>query len=384
MRPVVCTAICVTVALGPGVALVRAQHHAAPMPTPGFYNGLTPNSTIDGDASRLAGYAGLVNAEAARIGALGTFNLNRAHADAIDSSTMMAWNEYIWGCLNEENRRSLAARAERRKRLISLYNARRERIANNPVELDLMNGDALNMLLEQLSNPKIHPAILRKKGEAIPGETIQRCAFHYPSIGRTISLGRLTVRDGWPPALRGQSFAQERAAYHKAVETAMEQNLAGKLSLETFRSLQKTVEALKVKFKATSPPTQDDDFVQAKTFLDDLDEVVAPLHDQDGEAVLAGVDRYAGTTVGDAVTFLQRFNLRFAPALTPDERESYHLLYATMLHLRNRIDLAGGARDEIDEAPALFAPSEQKNQPVSGPPSAVRAQGSSEKRRSNP
>jgi hypothetical protein len=270
---------------------------------------------------------------------MGTFNLNRAYADAIDNQTMMTWNEYFWACVDEECRRSRVARSERRKRLIGLYNERRERITNKPEELDLLNGDALNILLGQLSNPKIHPSSWSKKGEAIPGETIQRCAFHYPSVGMTISLGRLTVRDGWPQALRDKAFAPGRAAYQKAIETALEQNLEGKLTPETFRVLKKTVEALKVKLTATIPPSETDDYVQAKTFIDDLAEAVAPLHDPNGEKVLAGVDHYAGTTVGDAVTFMQRFNLRFAPALTPDERQSYHLLYASMLRLRTTVDI---------------------------------------------
>jgi hypothetical protein len=315
-----------------------AQHHVAPaqpMPTPGFYNGFTPNSTIDGDAARMAAYTNMVNAEAARLGALGTFNLNRAHADAIDSATLMSWNEYFAACLAEENRRSGSARASRRKHLIEMYHARKARIANNPEEIDLLNGDALNELLAQLSNPKIHPSSIRKHGETIPGETIQRCAFRYPSLGLTISLGRLTIRDGWPLSLREKAFAPDQATYRKAVEAALEENLQGKLTAEAFRTLQQAVVALKSGLKEAIHAAQKEDYVSAKAYLDDLGEAVATLRDPNAEKVLAGVDRYGGTTVGDAVTFMQRYNLRFAPALTADERESYHLLYASMLQLRD-------------------------------------------------
>ena len=163
MRLAMCTAICLTVTLGPGVAPLWGQHHPAPMPTPGFYNGLTPNSTIDGDASRLAGYAGLVNADAARIAAMGKYNLDRAHADAIDSATLMSWNEYFVACIEEENRRSKLAQSVRRQRLIRAYNARQERIANDPDEIDLLNGDALNQLLATaLQDPSVRPEEMRR------------------------------------------------------------------------------------------------------------------------------------------------------------------------------------------------------------------------------
>jgi hypothetical protein len=176
----------------------------------------------------------------------------------------------------------------------------------------------------------------------------------------TISLGRLTVRDGWPQTLRGKDFAPERAAYHRALDTALEQNLEGKLMPETFKALKKSVEGLRFKMMATIPASETKDYVQARAFIDDIDEAVAPLHDPTGEKVLAGVDRYAGTTTGDAVTFMRRFNLRFAPALTGDERESYQLLYVSMLRLRATIDpngkMAGG--DQVD--PKAIVPAEDK------------------------
>ena len=151
----------------------------------------------------------------------------------------------------------------------------------------------------------------------------------------------MTIRDGWPLSLRANSFARERAAYQKAVEAALEQNLQGKLTPEAFQTLQQAVEALKARLKTTIPAEQKQDYVPAKAYLDDLEEAVATLRDPNAEKVLAGIDRYGGTTVGDTVTFMQRFNLRFAPALTPDERESYHLLYASMAQLRDAVLPAG-------------------------------------------
>ena len=330
----------------------RAQHHAQPMSPPGFFNGLTPNSTPEGDAARIGAVAGLLPAQAgafpAPVNALGAYNVMRAQADSIDLSTMIRWNEYLAATMGIENNLSVSAWRARRQHLKEMYNKRKQRIANSPEELDLLNGDALNALLEQLSNPKIHPSDLKKKGESIPGETIQRCVFRYPSLDLTISLGRLTLRDGWPLALCATAFADQRKAYHQALDIALEQNLAGKLTPESFRAVKEAVEALKAKLTKTIPASQKDDFVQAKTFLDDLDEAVDPLRHPVGEKVLAGVDRYAGTNVGEAVAFVQRHNLRFAPALTDCEGESYHLLYAAMLRLRDAIAPFADRKDPIN------------------------------------
>ena len=213
------------------------------MQPPGFYNGLTPNSTINGDAARLSSYAGLVNADAGafatKLNAMGTFNLNRAQAEAIDNATMMKWNEYFWACVDEENRRSRVGPVlSGANDVISLYNDRRERDREQARRARPTQWRRAQCAPRAALEPQDPSVKLEKAGRDDPGETIQRCAFRYPSVGMTISLGRLTVRDGWPLALRGKAFARERAAYQKAMETALEQNLEGKLTPEAFKSLQ--------------------------------------------------------------------------------------------------------------------------------------------------
>ncbi len=371
MRKIVSNVFGLAVLSSSWATSVCGQQHVQPMATPGFYNGLTPNSTPEGDAARLGAYGALMTAQgngfASVFNAIGLYNLNSAQADAIDARTMITWNEYIYSCLEAENQLNQGSRTARRDRLRRQYRERKERIAYNPSELDLFNGDALNALLEQLSNPKIHPYVLKKSGESIPGETLQRCAFRYPSQNLTVSLGRLTVRDGWPLSLRGVTFKEEREAYRDAVEKALEQNLSDKLTPEAFRALKRAVEALKDELKKTIPADERESFVQAKVFLEDLEDAVAPLHDPNCEKVLAGVDRYAGTTVGEAVAFMQRFNVRFAPALTQYERESYHLLYAAMDRLKNEIGAGGPAGLPLNgRKPAIVIPPVAKAAPLAG------------------
>lgn len=366
---------CMAFLLGLWAALAHAQHHAAPFAQPpGFYNGLTPSSTVEGDSTRFNGFAAAMSAQstgvATALNSLGFYNMCQAQADQIDAATSMAWMDYYKRSMHEEHMQSLANRAARRKRLIELYNRRKDRVANNPNELDLLSGDALNSLLEQLSDPKLDSSALRKGGQSIPGETIQRIALKYASRGLTISLGRLTVRDGWPPALRDDRFALERKGYHAAVQAVLERNLAGKLTPEDHKSLQAAVLALKRKLSATIPESDRLDYVQAKAFIDDLDDAIAPLRDADAQTVLAGLDRYAGTTVGDVVVFMQRYNLRFAQALSRDERESYHLLYATMVRLRDQVTQLAPGLGRNNPPPAVLIPADRDHRPANDQPAA--------------
>jgi hypothetical protein len=324
------------------------EQKSAPTP-PGLYQGLTAGSTPPGDAFRLGELAALQ-------AAMGTpmFFLSRPVADAIDSATIMSWNEYYQAILDLQNRQHRARRSQRLK----LYNQRQQRISDDPGEIDLMLGDAPNALLAQLANPRIGPSSLRRYGEPIPGETIQRITFHFGTGEAPISLGRLTVRDGWPLALRGAAFERERRAYQDALEVVLELSRQSKLTPEAFRDLQRAVEALRRKLQEMNPSLQREDFTLARSFLDNLADTIEPLRHPVVEKVLAAIDSYSGTTVADLVIFMQRYNLRFAPATTPEERESYHALYAAMLRLRDVVGpVASGPRRLLEsDAPAASEP----------------------------
>jgi hypothetical protein len=337
------------VATSLGTHPASGQEPRPPLVPPGLANGPAPIPAMVADGLRLGELSALQFA-------MGTpyFFMSRALSDAIDTSTIMTWNEYYQSILDLQNRQHRARRSQRLK----LYNQRQQRILEDPGEVDLMLGDAPNAVLAVLSNPRIGPSSLRRYGETIPGETIQRITFHFGTGEAPISLGRLTVRDGWPLALRDAAFDRERRAYQDALEVVLESSRQGKLTPEAFRDLQRAVEALHRKLQEINPTLQRQDFAVARAFLDNLADAVEPLRQPVVEKILAAIDSYSGTTVGDLVIFMQRFNLRFAPAVSAEERETYHALYSAMLRLRDMVGpvAVGPGRSSEGEAAASSAP----------------------------
>lgn len=359
------------------------QEPKPPMIPPGLLSG-PAIPTMAADGLRLGELSALQFA-------MGTpyFFLSDPLADAINTSTLITWNEYYQTILDLQNRQHRA----RKKQRLKLYNQRQQRILEDPGEVDLMLGDAPNAVLAVLSNPRIGPSSLRRYGEAIPGETIQRITFHFGTGEAPISLGRLTVRDGWPLALRGAAFDRERRAYQDALEVVLESSREGKLTPEAFRDLQRAVEALNRKLQEINPTLQRQDFALARAFLDNLADAVEPLRHPVVEKVLAAIDSYSGTTVGDLVIFMQRFNLRFAPAVSPEERETYHSLYSAMLRLRDVVGpvavVPGRSAEDQDASPLpIQLPAQLGRDAIPGPgrapsaPPAERRPGSEEKPRS--
>ena len=114
-------------------------------------------------------------------------------------------------------------------------------------------------LLEQLNDPKIHESSYRSarrwrcrptsSGGSRSGSTRRRrssrCSGSCPA-----GTGK------WPVALQDDRFARERRAYERAVDAALEQQIAGKMSMEVIKGVKEAVEGLTRALDAAVTPGQ--------------------------------------------------------------------------------------------------------------------------------
>jgi hypothetical protein len=363
-------AVVVMALLASGQGRARAQF--------GF---IGPGSTPQGDIMRGEGilYSGLGNF----YNGLGMFNLNSAMAESINVDTSMRLNEYIYQSRLEQIRRLNERVKARKENHLKQLAEIRKRLSESPNESDLMNGDALNILLEQLTDPRIPPSTLRYARVPLPGETIQMIPFQYATMGGVISMRQLTVRDGWPLALRGEDFALERRIYLRAVDRVLEEDLDGKLSLPAVNALQQAILGLQNKMEEKVPESDLEIYLQAKNFIKSLSESTRMLKSSVVERVLADIQKYPGTTVADLLEFMQRYNLQFSPATVPAERDLYRALYQLLVRQRTVLAMQGAAKAGEDPgapinpgAPAGGAPRGDGLTPgdVSGTPNGAQAQ----------
>ncbi len=287
-----------------------------------------PGSTAGGDIARGLGVMSY---------GMGQFNLSTAMANSINVDTAIKWNQYVYLSLEEDNRKKAIHRAARIARNKENYELILSRIRENPTLADLRNGDALNAVLEQLLDPKLDPSSLRQSNVPLSGKTIRTIPFLHASEAATFSMLRLTARDDWPLALRGDEFARERRAYERAVDNALDQDIEGKLGLGAVIAVQTAVVDLQNKVDQVIPQSSRDLYLQAKNHLKKLAEIGQMLKSPVVEDVLAAVEKYPGTTVGDLLVFMQRYNLRFGVADTAAERELYQNLYASLRTQRDGV-----------------------------------------------
>jgi hypothetical protein len=308
------------------VVMVSAAESASAQPFIGF---IGAGSTYEGDVLRGQGLM---------LSGAGLYNYYTAEAFAINTDTMMRLNEYIYQSLKNENREKAARRAARAAEDRENYKKYQERIRNNPEELDVMKGDALNSLRERLASPAIHPSAFRRSPVPLPADVARTIPFFFGPEDAVISMRRLAVTGKrWPIALRETALKEERRAYELALNAALDQQFQGKLSSAAIDRVDQAVNDLDQELDRVFTLRNDRRYIEAKQCIKRLRESKELLKRQKIEQIIGELNKYSGTTVEDLIVFMQRNNLRFHVSEIGDERQMYPKLYAALKQQFDRV-----------------------------------------------
>jgi hypothetical protein len=284
-------------------------------------------STFQGDVARGLG---------AFAAGAGQYNLESAQAASIDTDTVMRWNQYMFLSQQETNQREYQRMEYRLKRDASVEVNLYKRFRDNPTELDILHGDALNVILDQLSDPRIHASSLRLIDAKISGDLIDDIPFTHASDAVTLSLHRLINKDGWPFALRDDQFKDVRKGYQDAIQKAIDEDEKGDLKPQTVQNVVDATSRLWAKFEE-SPPDDHMQRVEAENYIKGLMAMSKMLSRPNVDKIIAELEKVQTTTAGHLIAFMQAFNLRFGKAETNDEKAAYRALYAMLDPARDRV-----------------------------------------------
>jgi hypothetical protein len=265
----------------------------------------------------------------------GQYNLQTAQANAINADTLGRWNEYLYESQQIRNQKYYQQLAAKKKLLNASRDAIYQRLRDNPDDSDITSGDALNVILDQLTEPKVFKTALRLAKSHVESPMIKQIPFQYASEAITTSLHEMTSEEDWPLVLKGQSFATERKAFREAMKTALAQDDEGDLTPETIDSVRAAVRALWNKAEATID--QGKTRLDAERHIKALAGMARMLESPALDKIIAGVDKYKGTTVADLLSFMHSFNVRFGAANTPAQRKVYRDLYPIMDSQRDEV-----------------------------------------------
>ena len=345
------------------------------------WGGWNGTSTAGGNIARGLGYYNM---------GAGVYNEDTAVANAVNANTVMRWNRYLYQSQLESNRREQQKLARRRDLVVETVGATAKRLRENPSPEDIADGAALNVVLDDLTDPRIHNSALRLATTPIKGSTVRSIPFNDASEAVTISMNQLVAKDEtWPPALRDDAFQAEREAYRQAVAAAMKEDEEGEISPRTLRDIRNAVAALRVKAnKAIRKPSPG--YIQAQQYLQALTGMTRMLENPKIEPILAELEKIENTTVGNLLGFMHTFNLRFGNATTPAQRAIYTELYPTLVSHRDRvlkeagIPPKGTEKDEDGGSPTDFFQGLERDQPEGQNQNANPGRGKAQNNGDNP
>jgi hypothetical protein len=284
--------------------------------------------TAQGDIARGLGYFNM---------GAGVYNRQTAIARSINTDTAMRWNQYVYLSQQEGTREYFARRNAALARDKDAYAAMLKRMQDNPTPGDIGSGDALNAALDQLSDPRIHSSTLRMAGAPISAQLIREIPFRNAAEAVTFSLSQLRASTHWPAVLLEPRFADERADFERLVEEARKDSLDdGQVTPETLKNLRGVVGRLQQEL-AAMPLDDRAENQEALKFVKTVTALTRMLERPDIEQVLAELKKMEHTTIGNLLAFMHTFNLRFAEATTPRQKQAYQELYGILDQTRDKI-----------------------------------------------
>jgi hypothetical protein len=318
--------------LGPALALGMALAVAAPDARAQFVGGYGGSqgwggwsSTPQGDFARGLGYF----AEGQ-----GVYNLDTAQADSIETDAAMRWNQFLYESQRQLDRQAFLRENRERERTKEGYEARHRKLLSDPSTGDIEGGAALNALLDQVGTAK--GSNKEKTNSPVPAALIKDIPFQSAAQAVVVSLGDLTSDDAWPAALAGDEYAEDRQAYRKAMDEALDQTKDGEtVTPKTAAAVRDAVSRIRARF-SKNPPQDRLALSEARDYLQTLTGMSRMIQKPVIDKILAELETVKDTNLSNLLAFMHAYNLRFGPATTPRHREVYAQLYPILLGYRDR------------------------------------------------
>jgi hypothetical protein len=273
---------------------------------------------------------------------MGLYNERTAVANQTNANTMILLNEYMASVAKQESLEYAAHRRAVRESIAENRKRIDDRIRNNPEALDVTNGDALNVKLWELLDPKVSDSASRYAEIPLDADFIRHIPFKLAEKGETFSMSRLSLKGKkkWAVAFQDPRFAAACRAYQRTVDNALELATDGKMNDAAILAIENAVADLNAALLATPhllDPEHNAEAGEARAQLDNLQKTARLFMRLQIQQVLGDIDNYHGTTVDDFRLFMRRHKLVFARAETPDERTLYPQLYTALIEQHKKV-----------------------------------------------
>jgi hypothetical protein len=267
----------------------------------------------------------------------GAYNIQTAQARSINAQTATQMNEYLYESQRNAARKYYNTLAERQKSLNQNRDAVYRRLHDNPNATDISSGDALNVVYDELKNPKVWARVIEAAKQPIESKLVKNIPFQHASNAITISLEQLNAR-GVPDELKtNPAFEKERNQLRALAAKAREESSDGRpVSEETLNQARTAIKALQAKV-ADKVPSGTPARRESENFLKALYGLTKMLEFPKVGPFLKDLDRIPQTDMAHLLTFMHSFNLRFGATTNDIQAAVYNQLYPQLVAIRDQV-----------------------------------------------
>jgi hypothetical protein len=266
----------------------------------------------------------------------GMYNLDTAQARSINADTAMRYNDYV-AAVTAQSTKDHAARVNQQfAKNQSLYDARQRQLRDNPSQRDIEQGDALNLAVQDLSNPRLGSSALRAANIPVSASLIATIPFIYASERITFMLDDIRASVKWPEVFEGEQFVNDKNTFDELSAKLRRETSGGEVSSRSLREAREFVQAFGDKLRA-QPLKDPEDQKEAQRFLTGCTSVLGLLEKPNIGPALLELRKVKDTTIGALLGFMHVYNLKFGVANTPQEKQAYNQLHAILDQTRDQI-----------------------------------------------
>jgi hypothetical protein len=258
----------------------------------------------------------------------GVYEVENAQAQAINLDTMLKWNKAL-------RARQRALRAEQQQEDAEKTVERNERVKR----AQLLDGTTLNNLLFQIYDADPGAVKSARAKSPISPSALREIPFEWDTEAITICIDQMTGKDSLPSTLMNPAYADERNALDKAVEEAIKEDSKGNVSAKTMKRVSEAIDNFRAKFRKNTPDF-DPGYLDSDAYFNTLASLTRMLNDPSMKKILTALDNDRERTIGDLISFMQAYNLRFGAATSDRQVQIYERLAPTLARAANEV--AGG------------------------------------------
>jgi hypothetical protein len=291
----------------------------------------------------------------------GSYNMQTAEARNINLQTRLQYNEYMYESLVQNQNKLVHEHEKEYQDYRDAADAAQDRLRNHPTQADIVSGEALNVALVELIDPRYAGEVAQAANVPMDGRLIENLRFRNTTEVVSTTLDKLT--NAQPHGLLAEPrFAADVQAYRdvcKQINSEIVQSKQVKpATVGKFRDVLKAA-------LAKVEPLTDVDINQKIKAVNSLKAMLAMCYMfndvQALDVYLAGVGERKDVKVGDLLGFMQSFNLTFDAAKNPAQNSTYAQVYQILAGLRGEIFGTGHGTLPLDPPRTNTQPSDVAN-----------------------